>query len=347
MDALWLFLQENWRSVLLPLGWFLAALAAGLVGRWLAIKAGRRWALKNQASALFFKVLARSLLLWSLLLGAYLALNAAPLAEPSVDKADQALLILWVLSLTWDGSRLAANLVSYYGSKIPGALPVTSLTQNLARGLVILVGVLVLLNLFGISIVPILTALGVGGLAVALALKDTLSNLFAGFHVSVAGVIRPGDYIKLDSGQEGYVADIGWRCTTLRMLGNNLIILPNEKLAQAIVTNYSLPESTMSLSIPVSVGYGVDPDLVEHLLVDVARQGAADIPGLLAEPAPSASLIPGFGESALQFSLGCSVAQFTDQYSVQHELRKRILKRFRDAQIQMPYPARTVYVHSA
>jgi small-conductance mechanosensitive channel len=209
---------------------------------------------------------------------------------------------------------------------------------------VVILGLLLILNQLHINITPILTALGVGGLAVALALQDTLSNLFAGFYVSVAGQVRPGDYIKLNTGEEGNVADITWRSTTVRAPSNNLIIIPNAKLAQAVVTNYFLPERRMSLSIPVSVSYGSDPDRVERVLLEVAKTATAEIPGLLAEPAPSVQLIPGFGESALNFTLNCNVAEFVAQYQVQHELRKRILKRLRTEQIEMPFPTRTVYL---
>jgi small-conductance mechanosensitive channel len=193
-------------------------------------------------------------------------------------------------------------------------------------------------------VTPILTALGVGGLAVALALQDTLANLFAGFYISVANQIRIGDYIKLESGEEGYVADISWRSTSVRMLANNLIIIPNAKLGQAIVTNYHLPEKRMSLLIPVGVSYDSDPEEVERILVDVATSSARDIAGLLAEPAPFVRFIPGFGDSSLNFTLICQVAEFVDQYMVQHQLRKRIFARFREAGIEIPFPIRTVYL---
>ena len=207
-----------------------------------------------------------------------------------------------------------------------------------------LVGILILLRHFGVSITPILTAFGVGGLAVALALQDTLSNLFAGFYISIAGQVRLGDYIKLNTGEEGYVTDISWRSTTIRALANNMIIIPNAKLAQAIVTNYYLPERRMSLIIPVSASYDSDPDHVERLLLEEVESAAGTIAGLLAEPAPMVRLIPGFGDSALNFSLICQVAEFVDQFAVQHELRKRIWKRFRTEKIEMPYPTRTVYL---
>ena len=95
-----------------------------------------------------------------------------------------------------------------------------------------------MLNAVGVSITPIITALGVGGLAMALALQDTLSNLFAGIHILAEHTIRIGDFIRLETGQEGYVEDISWRTTRIRMLPNNMVIVPNSKLAQSVVVNY-------------------------------------------------------------------------------------------------------------
>ena len=126
------------------------------------------------------------------------------------------------------------------------------------------------MNELGVSITPILTALGVGGLAVALALQDTLSNFFAGFYIMMAGQIRVGDYVKLDSGEEGYIVDISWRSLTIRTLPNNIVVVPNSKVAQANVTNYSLPEKRMSLLIKVGVSYDSEPDQIERILVEEA-----------------------------------------------------------------------------
>jgi small-conductance mechanosensitive channel len=254
------------------------------------------------------------------------------------------LLVLWIISATLVASRLAALFVRQYGGGFTSAMRVTTLTQNLASLVVVIFGALILLNSLGVSIAPMLTALGVGGLAVALALQDTISNLFAGFCISIAGQVRPGDYVKLDSGEEGYVNDISWRSTALRALPNNLIVVPNFKLAQAIVTNYHLPEKRMSLLLPVGVSYDSDPEAVEHILMEEAIAGAKDIPGLLAEPAPFVRFIPGFGASSLEFTLICQVAEFVDQYLAQHELRKRIFKRFRAEGIEIPFPIRTLHI---
>jgi small-conductance mechanosensitive channel len=346
MDTIRDFLFRDSVGLVFPLAVLAVTLVVGYAFKRLLFRLLRRWVdrTKSPAAQTFTQALDRPFMIWILILGVHLASEASDLSAPAARRVGTFLLILWIISLTIMFAGLARDLIRFYGSGIPGALPVTSLTQHLAQLGVVMLGMLVLLNLLGIPITPILTALGVGGLAVALALQDTLSNLFAGFYVAVAGQVRLGDYIKLDSGEEGYVTDISWRSTSIRALPNNLIVIPNAKLAQAIVTNFHLPEKRMSLVMPVSVAYGSDPDLVERVLIEVARQGAGEIPGLLAEPAPFVRFIPGFGESSLDFSLISQVSEFVDQFLVQHELRKRILRRFQAEGIQIPFPTRTVYV---
>jgi small-conductance mechanosensitive channel len=208
------------------------------------------------------------------------------------------------------------------------------------------IGALVLLGGLGISITPVLTALGVGGLAVALALQDTLSNFFAGLHLLIEQPIRVGDFVKLESGQEGYVADIGWRTTRIRMLPNNMVILPNSKLTQSILTNYSLPDPEIGVSIRISVPYQADPDQVEQVVLEEAKKAVGTLPGLLADPEPSVRLIPGFGPSSLDFTLAYRVRDVECQAQVEHELRKRILRRFKQVGIEMPLPQQTVYLQT-
>ncbi len=334
------FLAQHWQQLALPLAVLLVTMLVAMVARRVLFRALDRWASRTSTGIYntVVEALRAPFLLWALILAVHLAMQASPLPDRATSVAGKLLLSLWVVSLTLAAARLAASIVKHYGSRVEGVLPVTSLTQNLVRLLVGSLGILLLLNLLGVPVTPILTALGVGGLAVALALQDTLSNLFTGFYVSLARQIRVGDYVKLDSGEEGYVTDITWRSTTIRALSNNLIIVPNAKLAQAIVTNYHLPEKRMSLAIPIGVSYDNDPDRVERILVEEAKSAAGQIPGLLAEPEPFVRLVPGFGDSGLQFTLNCQVAEFVDQYLVQHELRKRIIRRFRREAIEMPLP---------
>jgi len=338
------FLRVHGFQLLAPLAVFVVTLAIGFLVRRLLFSALARWAKKTSGRMddIIIGAVKGPFIIWILMLSIHLAAQVSPLSDKISSLIAKVLLFLLIASLTVVGSKLASEVVRVYGTQKQSALPVTSLTQNVAQLAVIIIGLLILLNLLGISITPLLTALGVGGLAVALGLQDTLANFFAGIHVSVAGNIRLGDYIKLNTGEEGHISDITWRTTTIRALSNNLIIIPNSKLAQAVVTNYYLPEKRIGLSIPVSVSYDSDVAQVERILIEEAVKGAKEIPGLLAEPAPVVRFIPGFGSSSLDLTLNCQVAEFTDQYPVQHELRKRILLRFRSEKIEIPYPTRSV-----
>jgi small-conductance mechanosensitive channel len=341
------FLARHWEQLIVPLCVLALTLAAGYALKRVIARLLRPWAARSKGPApqIVINALMGPFMIWVLILGTHLAMQSSDLPPRSTLWIGRILLALWILSLTIISSRLAGDLIRFHGSGIPGALPVTTLSQTLAQLAVVILGLLVLLNLWGISITPILTALGVGGLAVALALQDTLSNLFAGFYIAVAGQVRLGDYIRLNTGEEGYVTDIGWRSTTIRALANNMIIIPNSKLGQAIVTNFNLPEKRVGASIQIGVGYDCDPDRIERVLLEEAQTAAREIPGMLSEPAPAVTFDPGFGDWSLGFTLAYSVQEFAVQFRVRHELRKRILKRLRQEKIDMPFPTRTIYMH--
>jgi small-conductance mechanosensitive channel len=333
-------------ALILPAVIFFATLGMGWLVRRLALRALHLWStrMKARAGEILTEALRTPSAIWILILGVHLAVESSNLPPSAAEASAKLLLVLWILSLTMMFVQIAGKLVRYYGAEVPGALPVTTLTESLAQIAVVILGVLLLMSELGLKITPILTALGVGGLAVALALQDTLSNLFGGFYVAVARQIRLGDYIKLNTGEEGYVTDIGWRCTTIRALANNLIIVPNAKLAQAIVTNYYLPEKRMSASVQVAVRYGSDLDHVESVLLEIAQKGAAEIEGMLADPPPSVAFDPGPGDWSVGFTVSFQVAEFSNQFGVRNELRRRIIRRFHDEGIEIPLPAREVYL---
>ena len=346
MQVIRRLLAENPAELVWPMVVFALTFAVGWLVRYLILKGLRSWTVRSQSRAgeVLTEVLAGPALIWVLILAAHNAIQSSDLPARFADSGAAVLYFLGMASVTLMLARLAGNLVRHYGDQIPGALPVTTLSQNLAQIAVLILGVVLVLDHYDYSIKTILTALGIGGLAVALALQDTLSNLFAGFYVAVARQIQLGDYIKLNTGEEGYVADIGWRSTTIRSLNSNLVIVPNAKLAQAIVTNYYLPDKRMSVSLEVGVSYRSDPDQVEKVLLEVALEGAKDITGMLADPPPSVAFDPGFGESSLRFTVNFYVVEFASQFSVRNELKKRIFHRFRQAGIEIPFPTRIVHL---
>jgi small-conductance mechanosensitive channel len=199
----------------------------------------------------------------------------------------------------------------------------------------------VVLNGVGLSITPMLTALGVGGLAVALALQEPLANFFAGLFITLAGQIRVGDYVKLDSGQEGYVLDFSWRSTRLRMLANNLVIVPNAKLAQAIVVNHHLPSADLAVLVEVGVDYASDLRRVERVVMGVGREVMAEVAGGVAEFEPFIRYHT-FADSSINFTVILRAKEFVDQYLIKHEFVKRLHTRFNDEGIVIPFPIRTI-----
>lgn len=339
-------MNVNLEKLLMPSLIALIVFAALFVIRSVCFRILHRWAVRTDTKIddIIIKAFRFPSMYWCVAIGLYIGIAFSDLPEKHVAYISRVIHIIVILSITIAAANLAGRIFRNYIQKSNLPLPTTGLAYGILKGTILLIGFLIILSVLGISITPLVTALGVGGLAVALALQDTLSNLFAGIHILMEKSIRVGDFIKLETGQEGYVEDITWRTSRVRMLPNNMVVIPNSRLAQSIVTNYYLPEKRMSLLIPIGVSYASDPEAVEKILIEEAKKAVGEIPGLLGEPEPFVRFIPGFGDSSLDFTLICQVKEFVDQYLAQHELRKRIFRRFREEGIEIPFPHRTVYL---
>jgi len=324
---------------------FLSSFALFVV-RGIAFKVIHKWAERTETKIddIIIKSFKTPSIYWCLAIGLYIGVEVSDLPKRYIFYLSKAIHMIVIFSITIAAANLTGKIFRNYIQKLDLPIPTTGLAYGILKGTILVVGFLIILSFLGVSITPLITALGVGGLAVALALQDTLANLFAGIHILVEKSIRVGDFIKLETGQEGYVEDITWRTTRVRMLPNNTVIIPNSKLSQSVVTNYYLPEKRMSLLIPIGVSYSSDPERVERILIEETKKAVGEIPGLLGDPEPFVRFIPGFGDSSLNFTLICQVQEFVDQYLAQHELRKRIFKRFKEEGIEIPFPHRTVYL---
>jgi len=326
----------------------LAALVGSyLIGQFVKRIICRRLARLTQGSlwpweAVIVEALRKGVPFWSLLLGLYLMVGFWTMPTHVATTLTKSLFILVVLSVTFLLAEVVGKLTALYGGKIQQTLPITSLTQNITRVVIIVIGLLMILHGLGISIAPILTALGVGGLAVALALQDTLSNLFAGLYVTVSRQIRVGDYVKLESGEEGYVTDIGWRATKIRMLPNNIVLVPNAKLASAIITNYYLPDKELAVLVQVGIDYASDLAHVERVTCEVAKEVMQTIPGGVPTFEPFIRYHT-FGDFSINFTVILRAKEFVDQYLITHEFVKRLHTRYQQEHITIPFPSRTIY----
>lgn len=328
-----------------PLGLILGGFLIGLlIDRYLLgrIKKAVAWT-KWNGNEIFIKALSGMPVIWLTLFGMFVALQSSRLEPHWQNFAKKGLLVIAVLSVTIFMAKLTAGMVGIYARHIEGTLPATSLFMNLTKLLVFLIGTLIILQSLDISITPILTALGVGGLAVALALQDTLSNLFSGLQIIASSQVRPGDYVKLATGEEGYVTDITWRNTAIRALSNYMVIVPNSKLASALVTNYYRPEKEMAVLVQVGVSYQSDLQKVERVTIEVAREVMREVEGGVPDFQPFIRYHT-FGESVILFSVILRGREFTDQFLIKHEFIKRTHERYRKEGIEIPFPTRTVHL---
>jgi len=279
--------------------------------------------------------------LWFFLIGLAVVLRLVPLRPEILKIVQRGIGILGILSAVLFFTRLARKAIYVYVDRIV-EVP-TSIFKNFATVVIYLLGFLIALDYLSVSITPLITALGIGGLAVALALQDTLSNLFSGLNILMTHKIRPGDFVRLDTGEEGVVTDITWRNTTIRANDNNLVIVPNSKLGAAIITNTHLPEMEMGLFLPVTVAFDNDLALVEHVTLEVARETLSGperrIPGF--EPVVRYSA---FTELGVRLTVVLRVREFRDQYPIKHDFFKRLHERYRREGIRFAVPARAVTV---
>lgn len=238
-------------------------------------------------------------------------------------------------------ARFLVGRIKSKAGKAVGLIYAGSIIANVTRILVYLVGLIIILQILNIPVTPLLTALGVGGIAVALALQDTLSNLFSGIQVVASKQIKKGDYIKLDSGEEGYVADTTWRNTTIQMLSNNIIVIPNHKIATAIVTNYNLPNKEIAVLVEIGISYDSDLDKVERVTIEAARDVIESVEGGVKGFEPFIRYHT-FADSGIVFTVILRAREFTDQYLLKHAFIKQVFKRYKESDIEIPFPIRTV-----
>ncbi|MGW1888108.1 mechanosensitive ion channel family protein [Streptomyces sp. NPDC001970] len=317
-----------------------AALVLRVILKWLGERADKtRWGGDDIIVAAL-----RALVPWAAITGgAAVAASALPLNARVERNVTMTLTAVLIMAATLTVARIVAGLVQALADSRSGVAGSATIFVNITRVVVSAIGFLVVLETLGVSIAPLLTALGVGGLAVALALQDTLANLFAGVHILASRTVQPGHYIRLSSGEEGYVVDINWRNTVVRTLSENLVIIPNTKLSGTNMTNYHRPERLMTLNVQVGVGYDSDLDHVERVTTEVVESVMADVSGGVPDHEPAVRFHT-FGDSRIGFTVILGVGEFSDQYRIKHEFIKRLHRRYRAEGISVPAPTRNIAV---
>jgi small-conductance mechanosensitive channel len=215
------------------------------------------------------------------------------------------------------------------------------IARGFVRMVVIGLGLLIFLDSFGVSITPVLASLGIGSLAVALALQPTLENLFSGIQIVIDRPIQLGQFIKLESGEEGYVHRIGWRSTWVKMLPNNIVVIPNKALVNSKIINYHYPDKELAVLVEVGVHYGSDLERVERVTTDVARETLRQTLGGVADFVPFIRY-HAFDDFSINFTVILRAKEFMDSYLVKHEFIKRLHRRYAREGIVIPYPIHAI-----
>ena len=231
--------------------------------------------------------------------------------------------------------------VDYYSARSAMISNSHGIIKGLIRSVIVCVGLLVLMGTLGISITPIIASLGITSLAVALALQPTLENFFSGVQLVIDKPIRVDDFIELESGDQGFVEKIGWRSTWVKMLPNNMIVIPNSQLSKSRIINYFYPEKELSVAVEVGVHYGSDLEKVEQVTLDVARQvlkshkwGVADYDTFV--------VFHTFDQSSINFTVMLRAKEYFNRFWVKSAFIKALHTRYAEEGIVIPYPIRAI-----
>jgi len=281
------------------------------------------------------------IILWSFLFSLFLVFKDLPLDLEYSLFILKILKIILIASITHASAKLILGLFDLWSRKQDGGFPSTIIFTNIVKITIYVIGILIILDSLNISITPMLTALGVGGLAVSLALKDTLSDVFAGLHILLSKKVQPGDFVSLDSGEMGYIQNITWRNTKMLERTNNILHIPNTKLSSAIIKNYDSGDPSFSVKVFMGVDYNSDLEHVERVTMEVAKKTHLSMGETNKKSEPSFKF-RGFGECSIDFAIYFRGNKYGDQNPIIHQFIKNIHLRFKEEGIEIPFPIRTI-----
>jgi small-conductance mechanosensitive channel len=316
--------RQQIASWTVPVLVFCIAALLALIARHLLLHVLSRRASRFEFPAVLLEAIRLPSVLWCVAAALAIAIHNAHPPRVFEYWAHKSIGAFVIISITLVIASIAVRMVAVYGERNRIPFAVAGLSRTLIYIFVFSVGLLMLLSQFEVRITPILTALGVGGLAVALALQDTLANLFAGIHILVEEPISVGDFIELTEGQKGTVLDIGWRTTRIRTFGNNILVIPNQKITSGILTNYRLNDARVVAEITIVAAHHAEPDRIAA----IAMEAAAGVPGTLDDPPPVVLFDPGVLPTHLQMKLLVHVANVLERSRVQSQIRVRIYGAF-------------------
>lgn len=325
------------RGYLDPVLILVLAAALGVLARVTLFRWLRRLtaATKSPYDDIIVANLTRRVIAWTILGTLYWQMEEMPWRPRTIVWGQDIVAAMLVVSATFVVVRMMSASVTAYGLTRAAGVGGTTLVRYIAAAVLLFTGAVSVLALFDVSVVPAITALGIGGLAVALAFQDTLANVFSGLNLTLSRQIRVGDYVELDGGKiEGFVVDIGWRATTLRALTGLQIFIPNKKLAETVMINYTR-DPGMAIELAFRTSLDADPERVEAVVLAEMVEATTSLPGIRVD-APALIRFREFGEWGLEWRVYVEILSYQDRSFLRHELMKRLHRRLRAEDIRVP-----------
>ncbi len=285
-----------------------------------------------------------------MVIGLYWVVNTSQLPDTLIQLLSYLLFTSIMFTITRVVERTVSGFINIKFSS-SGDASQSTLMSTILKVFIYASGVLIILQYYGISVAPIITAMGVGGMAVALGLQETLQNIFAGLQILLSKQIKVNDFIKIGA-NEGRVVDINWRFTTIMPANEGtVIVIPNKDIAGSTSVNYSRPREDVIIVVPIGVGYESDLEQVERVTIEVARDIMMEVegyePAITSEgvdinPLAPSVLFTEFGDSSINFNVLLHAHRFVNQLKIKHKFIMAITKRYREEGINIPFPIRTV-----
>lgn len=293
----------------------------------------------------------RTLIIWALILGgvnfSLHALEYVSQREALSIWLTRSLSIAWIVLAMFTSSRFINGIFKYRARKSAASEEEVrdrvSTSQKLSTGIIVVLGALFIMRVAGIDISPLLAGGAVGGIIIGLALQDSLSNVFAGLFLNMDQPIKVGELLRLDQDREGFVEEVGWRYTKVRLWNDSLLVIPNNKFGQSSFINFNRPVAALSVNLDCSISYDSDLDQVEKVAIEAARAAQEKLADRELHFEPYVRW-RAFGEFAIQFRVFMRVDHPTKQYRAISECIKEIHVRFKEAGLVIPIPERNVHV---
>jgi small-conductance mechanosensitive channel len=331
--------NENIRFLILFIGTFIFVTLSYFILKIIVKKIVSR---KKSYGEFIFKKISKPVLLIIFFIGVYTALKSLTTIEQYYTWIDNGFFVIVTLLFALLISNILTIIMLGYLKVRRGFERTPGLLNKALSVIIFVIAIIVILGYFKLDITPMIAGVGLGAVVIGLALQSTLNNFFAGVHILSDKPIRVGDFIELDKDTYGVVEDIGWRSTRIRMLTDNLLVIPNGKLAESNLINYSMPKQDFSIWIPCGVAYESNLKKVEKVTLEVAKEIQQKIPGAVKDFEPGFRYKE-FGDSNINFTTILRVEEPMARFVLRNEFIKALKERFDKENIEISWPIRKIY----